>query len=63
MALQIIIRKKAKYGRTRVEQEGNLRKDGLRGLSDENFDKAKYLEKKGEIKDGFLRGSFLELMK
>lgn len=52
---------KAKYGKTRVEQEKNLRKDGFTGMSNENFDKAKWLEKKG-IK-GFVRQADLERIK
>lgn len=63
MTLQIIIKGKNKYGKTRSEQESNLRKDGFQGMSDENFDKAKWLEKKANIKQGFLRGGFLENVK
>lgn len=63
MALQIIIKKKAKYGRTRTEQESNLRKDGFIGMSDENFERAKWAEKKLEMKDGFLRQTDLENIK
>lgn len=34
------------YGKDRIEQEKNLRKDGMRSLTDEQFDKAKFLKKK-----------------
>ena len=60
MTFQIIIKGKNKYGKTRAEQESNLRKDGFQGMSDENFDKAKWVEKKAGVKNGFLRGGFLE---
>jgi len=46
MSLQIIIRGKTKYGRTRSEQETNLRKEGYVGMSDENYDKCQWLERK-----------------
>ena len=36
----------ASYGKTRSEQEKNLRKEGMHGMSDERYDKCKYLEKK-----------------
>lgn len=60
MGLQIIIRGKAKYGRTRGEQEDNLRKDGLQGLENENYEKIKWFEKKSGMKDGFIRQSDLK---
>ncbi len=60
MSFQIIIRGKNKYGKTRVEQESNLRKDGFIGMNDENFDKCKWIEKKIGIKGGFIRQSDLE---
>jgi len=34
------------YGKDRVEQEKNLRNDGMKSLSDEQFDKAKFLKRK-----------------
>lgn len=46
MSLQIIIKGKNNYGKTRSEHEANLRKEGLVGMSDENYDKCKWLEKK-----------------
>ena len=60
MGLQIIIRGKNKYGKTRAEQESNLRKDGFTGMKDENFDKCKWVEKKTGIKGGFIRQTDLE---
>ena len=53
--MYIIIRGKTKYGKTRAEQESNLRKDGHSAMSDENFDKVKYVEKKHSLKQGFIR--------
>jgi len=63
MGLQIIIRGKNKYGKTRFEQESNLRKDGFTGMKDENLDKLKYVEKKLGIKGGFIRQTDLEKIK
>jgi hypothetical protein len=44
--MEIIIRGNAKFGRTRSEQEENLRKEGMRSLSDEQLDKCKFIERK-----------------
>jgi hypothetical protein len=63
MSLQIIIKGKNKYGKTRAEQESNLRKDGLSGLSDQDYDKCKWAEKKVGLKDGFIRGAVLNNIK
>ena len=60
MTFQIIIKGKNSYGKTRSEQEDNLRKDGLKGMSEENHDKCKWLEKKHWIKDGFTPSPDLE---
>ena len=49
--MYFIIKNKAKFGHTRSEQETNLRKEGMRSLSDEQFDHMKFVEKK--IKDKF----------
>jgi len=46
----IIIKGKTKFGHTRSEQEQNLRRDGMRSLSDEQLDYCKYVEKK--VKEG-----------
>jgi hypothetical protein len=48
--MEFIIKGKAKFGRTRSEQETNLRKEGMRSLSDEQLDHTKFVEKK--VKDG-----------
>jgi hypothetical protein len=40
------------YGRTRGEIEHNLRKDGMATLTDEQYDKCKYLEKKSREEFG-----------
>ena len=63
MSFQIIIKGKNKYGKTRVEQESNLRRDGYSGMSDENYDKAKHAERKYGIKNGFLRQTDLDKIK
>ena len=55
MSLQVIIRGKTTYGKTRAEQESNLRKDGFTGMSDENYDRLKHAEKKLGVKTGFIR--------
>jgi len=65
--MNIIIKGKTKYGSTRSEQESNLRKDGYVGMSEENYDKCKWAEKK--IKDtigsseSFLRQSDIDQIK
>lgn len=46
MSFHIIIKGKNHYGKSRAEQEANLRKDGYVGMSDEHFDKAKWVEKR-----------------
>ena len=43
--MEIIIRGNAKFGKTRSEQEENLRKEGMRSISDEQLDRIKFLEK------------------
>lgn len=53
MSLNIIIRGKNRYGRSRAEQESNLRKDGFVGMKDENFDRAKFIEKNSGFR-GFI---------
>ena len=63
MSFNIIVRGKVKYGKTRAEQEANLRKDGFFGMSDENFSKCKYVENKFAFKRGFLRQSDLGRVK
>lgn len=60
MTLQIIIKGKNTYGKTRAEQESNLRKDGLKGMSEEHHDKCKWVEKKHGIKQGFVPSTDLE---
>jgi hypothetical protein len=42
----------ANYGDTRAEIEDNLRKDGLGTMTDEQFDKCKYLERKSQKEFG-----------
>jgi len=50
--MEIIIKGKAKFGRTRAEQEENLRKEGMRSLSDEQLDRLRHVEKKYKDKTG-----------
>jgi len=56
--MEIIIRGKSRFGRNRSEQEENLRKEGMRSLSDEQLDACKYIEKKQKDKFG-LKESFI----
>lgn len=53
MANIIIPGRAYRYGKTRSEQEGNLRKDGMGSLTDEQLDKCKYLERKANLKRNF----------
>lgn len=48
----IIIKGKTSYGKTRSEQESNLRKDGLKGMDDTHLDRCKWMEKKLKEKTG-----------
>jgi len=50
--VEIIIRGKSKFGRTRSEQEINLRKEGMKSLSDEQLDRVKFLEKRVKNEQG-----------
>jgi hypothetical protein len=56
MTFHIIIRGKNTYGKTRGEQEANLRKDGMGSMTEEQFDKCRWAEKK-------LKGSKIKLIK
>jgi hypothetical protein len=57
--MYFIIKGKTKFGRTRSEQEANLRKEGMRSLSDEQLDHMKFIEKRMKeqtgSKDNFVR--------
>ncbi|MFA6315746.1 MAG: hypothetical protein WC648_05265 [Candidatus Paceibacterota bacterium] len=48
----IIIKGKSRFGNTRSEQEENLRREGMRSLSDEQLDRLKYIERKFKEKTG-----------
>ena len=66
--MHIIIKgKHDHYGKTRSEQEGNLRKEWGRTISDEQLDKLKFLEKKRKALDGskknFITGNIIDLVK
>lgn len=59
--MEIIIKdgpKAAEFGRTRSQQERNLRKEGMRTLSDGKLDRCEWLERQGERKYGS-RDNFL----
>ena len=51
-----IIKGKNSYGKTRSEQEFNLRKDGMKGMNDDNYDRVKYAEKKLKERIGATEG-------
>lgn len=63
----IIITGKTKIGRTRSEQEVNLRKEWGGTITDEQLDKMKHLEKKIEketgSKDNFLKPQIVDMVK
>ena len=48
----IIIKKPDNYGKTRSEQEENMRKDWGHTLSDEQLDKLRFLEKRRKEQTG-----------
>ena len=50
--MEIIIRGKTRFGRTRSEQESNLRKEWGPTMSDEQVDRTRFLEKKLKDKSG-----------
>lgn len=50
--MYFIIKGKTKFGRTRSEQEQNLRREGMRSLSDEQLDRVKFLEKRVKNEQG-----------
>lgn len=50
--MEIIIRKSGSFGRTRSEQESNLRKEWGPTMNDEQFDKVKFIEKKDKESTG-----------
>ena len=57
--------RESRFGRTRSEQCENLRKvyGGSGGMSDENLDKCKFVEKKLDIRQGFLSQSGVSQVK
>jgi hypothetical protein len=54
MPLEIIIKGKNCYGKTRSEQEENLRKDGMKAMTDGELSKLKWAEKKLRLKSGYI---------
>jgi len=46
--MEIIIRGNAKFGKTRSEQEENLRREGMRSISDEQLDRIRFIEKQAK---------------
>jgi len=70
MTFQIIIKGKNahhKMGKTRSEQEENIRKEWGPTMTDEQLDKVKYLERKKKEQDGsdknFFRGQDIDEVK
>jgi len=65
--MEIIIRGKTKFGRTRSEQEENLRKEWGPTIKDEQLDKLKYIEKKLNDKersnDNFIPAGMIDEVK
>lgn len=63
----IIIPKCDKFGKTRSEQEENMRKEWGHTMTDEQLDKLKYVEKKLKEKTGqtknFIRGQDIDKVK
>ena len=60
----IIIKDKPyRYGKTRSEQEANLRKDGMQTMTDSQLDKCKYLEKKTGFRLSFFAKSAIGTVK
>jgi hypothetical protein len=63
----IIIPKCDKFGKTRSEQEENMRKEWGHTMTDEQLDKLKYIERKIKEKTGqeknFIRGQDIDKVK
>lgn len=54
MTFHIIIKGRNTYGKTRSEQELNLRKDGKRGMTGAQLEKMQWYEKKYGVKEHIL---------
>jgi hypothetical protein len=53
-----------RLGRGRAEIETNLKKEwGVASLSEEQIDKCRYLERKTELKDGFMPTGVIDRVK
>ncbi len=64
--MEIIIRgKHDHFGKTRSEQEKNMRKEWGHTMTDEQLDKLKYMEKKTKLKTGMSKnfGTLIEVDK
>ena len=66
--MHIIIKgKHDHFGKTRSEQEGNMRKEWGQTMTDAQLDKLKYIERKIEEKTGskknFIRGNDIDNVK
>jgi hypothetical protein len=63
----IIIKDKTSFGKTRSEQEENMRKEWGSTMTDEQLDKLKYLERKNREATGsdtsFYRGNDIDQVK
>lgn len=64
MGIEIIIKNKPyRLGKTRSEQEKNLRKEGMVTITDEQLDKCKYLERKSGFSRSFFDQSEIDKIK
>ncbi len=63
MAFIIIKDRSYRFGKTRSEQESNLRKEGMATMTEVQLDKCKYLERKSGIKKSFFDKSEIDSVK
>ena len=65
--MNIIIRKHDRFGKTRSEQERNMRKEWGSTMTDEQLDKLKYIEKRKKEHEGssknFITGQDIDRIK
>uniref|UniRef100_A0A6M3L7Q2 Uncharacterized protein n=1 Tax=viral metagenome TaxID=1070528 RepID=A0A6M3L7Q2_9ZZZZ len=63
MAFIILRDRPYRYGKTRSEQEKNLRREGMATMTEEQLDKCKHLEKKSGWKKSFFDKSQIDEVK
>ena len=63
MVAIIIPDKPYRFGKHRSEQEKNLRKEGMKTMSEEQLDKCKYLEKKTDYRRSFFDQNAIDSVK